>query len=108
MDANFAAATINMMEEIASFLGPKEVCFVSSDDKAKVCIGLTAAKKQSPILMHLEYKVSLPDHDFVVASRHKLIPSVYAAINIEPNGLGIKEAVGYTGPTYVAIRSGRI
>lgn len=52
--------------------------------------------------------MSLPDHDFVVAARHKLIPSVYAAINIAPNGLGTREAVGYTGPTYVAIRSGRI
>ena len=34
----------------------------------------TAANKQSPLLMHVEYKVKLPD--WVIASRHKLIPSV--------------------------------
>ena len=28
------------------------------------------------MVMHMEYKVSLPDHDFVVAAGHKLVPSV--------------------------------
>lgn len=50
------------------------MCFLSQDDKARVVIGLAAANKQAPILMHVEYKVSLPDHDWVVAQRHKLIP----------------------------------
>lgn len=63
IDTKFAAASIRSMEEIASLLGPNEVCFISCDDKAKVSIGLTAAKTQSPILMHLDYKISLPDHD---------------------------------------------
>ncbi len=57
--------------------------------------------------MHVEYRVSLPDHDWVVAERHKLIPSVYAGINIQPNGLGERQAVVYSGPTYIAIRSGK-
>ena len=68
-------------------LGPDEVCFIRQDDKCRVPIGLTAAKEQSPLLMHVESRVSLPDHDWVVAERHKLIPSVYAGINIQSNGL---------------------
>jgi len=53
--------------------------------------------------MHLEYKVKLPDHDFAVATRHKLIPSVYAACTINP--VKFTDAVSYSGPTYVAIHS---
>lgn len=68
----------------------------------RVPIGITAANKQAPIIMHMEYSVRLPDHDWVVAQGHKLIPSVYAGIVIQPNGLGKPKAVGYSGPTYVA------
>ena len=42
-----------------------------------------------------------------LAAGHKLIPSVYAGIQIQPNGLRNPEAVGYSGPTYIAIRSGK-
>ena len=78
VDGKFCASTIRRLEELASLLGPHEVSFLSQDDKARVPIGITAAKKQSPMLMHLEYRISLPDHDWVVAAGHKLIPSVYA------------------------------
>ena len=70
-------------------------------------IGMTACNKQSPLLMHLDYQVRLPDHDWVVAERHKLIPSVYAAVEIESQQFGNRTAVGYSGPTYIAIRSGK-
>ena len=59
------------------------------------------------MLMHIEARVKLPDHDYVVAERHKLIPSVYTAITITPNGLGNPAAVTYSGLTYVAIHSGK-
>lgn len=95
------------METIASVLGPDSVTFLSQDDKARVPIGLAAANKQAPLLMHVEYKVSLPDHDFVIASGHKLIPSVYALCQVKPNEMGRPEAVSYNGPTYIAIRSGK-
>jgi len=42
-----------------------------------------------------------------VAARHKLIPSVYAGIQINGDGFGKPEAVTYSGPTYIAIRSGK-
>ena len=107
VDQKFCLSTIKHLEEISSTLGPNEVCFISQDDKARVPIGLTAANKQSPLLMHVEYRVSLPDHDWVVAAQHKLIPSVYAGIVVQPNGLGKPEAISYSGPTYIAIRSGK-
>jgi len=95
------------VEEICSLLGPDEVCFISQDDKARVPLGITAANKQGPLLMHVEYRVSLPDHDWVVAAKHKLIPSVYAGITIKRDGLGKTDAVTYSGPTYIAVRSGK-
>ena len=52
-------------------MGPAEVTFYSQDDKAKVPIGLTAANKQALMLMQVEYQVTLPDPDFVVAFKHK-------------------------------------
>ncbi|KAI9556025.1 hypothetical protein GHT06_018591 [Daphnia sinensis] len=94
VDGRFCTSTIRHLEEISSVLGPNEFCS-------------TAANKQSPMLMDVEYKVSLPDHDWVIAAQHKLIPSVYAGITIKKDGLGNPESVGYSGPTYIAIRSGK-
>lgn len=107
LDQQFCNATIRFLETIASILGPHQVSFISQDDKARVPIGLTAANKQAPLLMHVEYCVSLPDHDWVLAAKHKLIPSVYAGCVIKENAIGRPEAVTYTGPTYISIRSGK-
>ena len=88
VDGEFCTATITHLEELLSILGPKEVCFISQDDKCRVPIGVTAPKKQSPLLMHVQYRISLPDHDWVVADQHELIPSIYAGIRIMSDGLG--------------------
>ncbi|KAL4710004.1 hypothetical protein ACJJTC_015982 [Scirpophaga incertulas] len=107
VDQHFCTATIRYLENLASILGPSQVFFISQDDKARVPIGMTAAHKQSPAIMHLEYRIRLPDHDWVIAERHKLIPSVYGAMRIEKGGMGRPDAVTYSGPTYIAIRSGK-
>ena len=52
--------------------------------------------------MHIDYKVRLPDHNFVVGDRHKLIPSAYGVCNILPNG-----KVSYSGNTFIRLRSGK-
>ena len=101
VDSHFAMAAVNYLKELAVTMGPGPVFYLSQDDKARVPLGLAAATKQAPFLMIMEYRVRLPDHDFVVADRHKLIPSVYAAAKITPT------AVSYTGPTYIAIRSAK-
>lgn len=69
-------------------------------------VSLVKMTKLLSLLMHLEYRVTLPDHDWVVADRHKLIPSVYWKIVIEPEYDGEPEAVTYSGATHVAIHSG--
>ncbi|CAH2100804.1 unnamed protein product [Euphydryas editha] len=107
LDSKFAETSIHYLENIASILGPNQVFFISQDDKARVPIGVTAANKQAPLLMHMEYRIKLPDHDWVIAERHKLIPSVYVGIKITSSMLGQPQAVGYSGPTYIAIRSGK-
>ena len=102
----FARSSINHLEEVAGFLGPEQCTFHSQDDKAKVPIGITAANKQTPLLMHMEYRIRLPDHDFVVAANHKLIPSVIGDMQIKSDCMS-KEAVSYSGPTYIGIRSSK-
>lgn len=57
--------------------------------------------------LHSTPSFSREGHKAQGAAGHKLIPSVYAGIQIQYNGLGNREAVGYSGPTYIAIRSGK-
>ena len=58
-DAYFAAATINNMRTLASFMGDESVFFLSMDDKARVPIGITAASKQ---VSYSIYFVSVSNH----------------------------------------------
>lgn len=44
-----------MLEEILSIIGPREVSFVTLDDKAQVALGYTAATTQLPMVMHVHY-----------------------------------------------------
>ena len=56
------------MKNTATMFGPDSVLVLSSDDKAKIPIGIRAATKQTPMVMHVTYEIRLPDHDFVVAT----------------------------------------
>lgn len=106
-DGFFCTASMNALDELAALLGPTEVAKLSVDDKARVPLCMAAATSQSPLLMHMQYRVRLPDHDWAVADRHKLIPSVYAGVMIQENSFGDTAGVTYSGPTHVAIRSGK-
>ena len=101
-DGHVAMASVKCARDLAQLFGEEHVFFLSQDDKARVPIGLPISKKQDVMLMHLDYKVSLPDHDFLIGANHKLIPSVYACCQKKSDG-----SIGYSGPTYVAIRSGK-
>ena len=79
-----------------------EVCFVSQENKCRVAVDLRAASK-----IRVEHRVSLPDHVWLVADRHKLISSVYAGIHIMRDCFGNKEAVGFSCPAYTAMVSGK-
>ena len=71
---------------------------IGNDDKAHIPLGIPAANKQSPILMAMECPVILLDQTFVVLTKHKLLPSVYATREIKEDGLM------YSGPTHAIIR----
>ena len=87
-------ASIKHARELAYLFSDKNAFFLSADDKARVPLGLPVSKKQTAILMHLEYRVKHPDHDFPFGEKHKLIPSVYAACEKNKDG-----SIDYNGPT---------
>ncbi|CAG8520604.1 5119_t:CDS:1 [Dentiscutata heterogama] len=57
--------------------------------------------------MRLEYQVELPDYDWVIAERHKLIPSVYTILNIQKGKYGHAKAVTYSGSIFIRICSNK-
>ena len=65
------------MKDLAAFLVMIVFSYLSQDDKCKVPLGLPAANVQAPMLMHLDYRIRLPDHDWTVAPRHQLTPSSF-------------------------------
>ena len=98
----FAKSLTDDMKNLEAWFGPDVYMYVSIDDKARVALGQPAANLQSPILMHLDYKVRLPDHNFVVGKRHTLIPSVMAECVVNQDG-----KVTYSGKTFIRVRSGK-
>ena len=87
---------------IPKIFGPEAVTFLSNDDKTRNPLDLDAATLETPILMHLEYKVKLPNHSFVATPAHKPILSVYAVCEITWKG-----EVFYSGDTFVRLRSAK-
>ena len=82
----FAKSFIDDLHEICILFELSTVLFLTDHDKVRVSLGLAAASLQSPIIMHLEYKVRLADHNFVVAQHQKLTPSVYGVCEVKSNG----------------------
>ena len=80
-------------EKLAVFYWPKLALFIKQDDKAHVPIGITTANKQALLLMSLEYKVQLPDHDFVIASKRKLTPMVIGLREIQDTPVADRTAL---------------
>ena len=90
------------MFEVFKLFGRKAFSFTSNDNKARVPSGLTAADFQAPILVHIEYKVKLMDHDFVIGWQHKLIAPVYGICEITNT-----DKFSYSGDTFIRIRGGK-
>ena len=58
VDRMFAKSLVDDVHDVYSLFGPDCITFLSNDDKARIALGLPAAKLQTPILMHLEFKVN--------------------------------------------------
>ena len=57
--------------------------------------------------MHMKNQVTFPDHDFVVSSKHDLIPSVKGDKKFAESKDLTTDAVSYSSPTQIAIRSAK-
>ncbi|KAF2905812.1 hypothetical protein ILUMI_00363 [Ignelater luminosus] len=101
-DTHFCAGQIKHIRDLAELLGPQAVNVLSVDDKARVPLGLPAAQKQAPILMHYERQILMPDYDYPIAKGLKLIPSVIGVLCFKD------WKVSYSGPTCISIRGGAI
>ena len=66
----FAKSFIDDMFDVTKLFGFDAVLFMSDDDKTRIPV---EANLQASILMHVEYKVKLIDHDNVIGPQHKLI-----------------------------------
>ena len=66
---------MKLVEELVVLMGKNNVAIIVKDCKDHIPLGIPAVKKQSPILMIIEYPVILPAHTFVVSTRYTLIPS---------------------------------
>ena len=55
------------------------------------------------MVMYMECQVKLLDHDFVVAPKLKVIPSVIGYMKPDKN----KDLMAYSGATYIGIRSAK-
>ncbi|CAG8848641.1 34766_t:CDS:2, partial [Gigaspora margarita] len=54
------------IKKMVLLLEPQSILTISQDDKARIPLGLAIANKQVPILIRLEYRVKLPDYDWIV------------------------------------------
>ena len=85
-------------KELAIFFGPKQASFIRQDDKAHIPSGITR------LLMSLKYEFQLPDHDFVIASKHKLTPMVIGLREMQDTPVADRTALKYSGPTVIQVK----
>ena len=91
-------ASVKQARELASLFSAENVFFLSAVVKARVPLGLPVSKNQTVILMHIKFRVKLPDFDIPIGEKCNLIPSVYTACVKNKDGF-----VSYNGSTYIAI-----
>ncbi|CAG8834425.1 18836_t:CDS:2, partial [Gigaspora margarita] len=82
-DTHFCASLVRNIKEIVLLLGSQSILTIFQDDKARIPLSLAVANKQAPILIRVKYRVELPDYDWVITKKHKLISSVYAILEIQ-------------------------
>ena len=77
-DQHWARAQITYIYSLLDYCAEKSV-ILSMDDKAKVDLGKTAVSKYVKVskLFLKRGKSSLPDHDFPISEKFKIIPSGY-------------------------------
>jgi hypothetical protein len=67
---------------------------------------MPAVTSRNSLLMHAEYRIKLPDHDFPLAAGHKLTPSCRVLLQLSKD-LNSSKPLSYDGPLIVNIRSAK-
>ncbi|GBB94372.1 hypothetical protein RclHR1_23400003 [Rhizophagus clarus] len=80
IDEHYCLTSIKGVKSFATAF-PQDVLIISQDDKAKVPLGMAAVGRTFKTIQTTNELVSVPDHDFPKAAKHKLVPSVYLLIN---------------------------
>ncbi|GES95215.1 uncharacterized protein LOC106141435 [Rhizophagus clarus] len=80
VDEHYCLASVKGVKSFAMAF-PQDVLIISQDDKAKVPFGMAAVERTFKIIQTTNEPVSVPDHDFFKAAKHKLVLSVYLLIN---------------------------
>ncbi|CAG8471056.1 25850_t:CDS:2 [Gigaspora rosea] len=80
---------IYKISHLATYLRLLPKRFNTEEEKqhTRIPFGLAASNKQAPILMRVEYKMELLDHDWIITKKHKLIPFVYVILEIQSAGI---------------------
>ena len=76
---------------------------INTFHKAHVPIGKTAANKQAALLLSVKYRMQLPDHDFVIVTKHKLTSTVIGLREVKDAPIADRKAVWYSGPTVIQV-----
>ena len=79
-DEHYCLASVKGVRQFAEAFSENSI-IISQDDKAKVPLGIPAVGCTFSTVQSRNQPVSIPDHDFPVSSKHKLIPSVYLIID---------------------------
>ena len=65
--------------------------------EAHVPIGKTAANKQAALLLSVKYRIQLPDHDFVIVTKHKLTSTVIGLREVKDTTIADRKQFGIQG-----------
>ncbi|GBB92831.1 hypothetical protein RclHR1_20620002 [Rhizophagus clarus] len=79
-DSHYCLISVKGVNQFAETF-PKHSIIILQDDKAKVPLGILVISRTFSTVQTHNQLISIPDHDFPVSSKHKLIPSVYVIIN---------------------------
>ncbi|CAG8746447.1 24785_t:CDS:2 [Cetraspora pellucida] len=79
-DSYYCLASVKGARTFAATF-PDHSIIISQDDKSKVPLGILAVGRMFKSIETINEPISVPDHDFPLGSKMKLIPSVYLLIN---------------------------
>ena len=92
-------------KKISQLLGNSQCCYIGIDDKDEIKLGTVIITKTEKTVVSVDRPTLNDDHNFVTASKYKLICSVTKAFEILDNCQGSATCVTYCGKAKIKLRS---